>query len=290
MANELTGTTQLANLLEQTYSAGFHLKANWKRRVSLEFIEPDTMSAGYGNQINMGIIDTAASQTHAGTDQGAATLLTYNQDTETTVAVTPTRIYSGLNLNPAAQSRFLRSEAFRQAKQKQLLAALAATVDTTAAQLFASASNTVGGAGQDWSESLLAAALAKLATNAKDYFEPGVTMAYACVIPIQLKNIITQPNWANAQVRGDGTSAVVTGWVNKAYGVNLTASGNVYVNAGVAYNPLHVKGSHVLGWWDKIHLLEPQKNGLATYVIATGEHGSKELDTDLCVAIQTQNV
>jgi predicted small secreted protein len=283
----LTTTTTLSALLEESWSRGFHTKANWKRVVTRNFIEPETIGQGYGNQINMGVVLTGTANSIAGTVDADPTSLTYEADTEQNVTVDPTRIYGALAFQPSSLSRFMRSESYRKAKEGQILAALGTYVDEAGAALVSSITNTVGGVGQDISESLVATAIAKMANSAKEYFNPGETMAYLCVWPLQIDNVITQPNWSNAEVRGDGNSSIASGWVWKAFGVELMQSGNIHNAGAVAYNLLHVKGSHVLGWWEKMHLLEPQKYGLETLVHATGEFGVAELDEDLACQIQT---
>ena len=291
MALAVVGTTtELAALAEQTYGVSLHRKANWDRVVTSQFVEPEVLADGYGKAVNIGVVDTATSNTLAGSTTGDLNNLTFNQDTETSVAISPTRLYSALQLSPSARSRFLRSEDFRAKKGAQLRAAIAAAVDVTGATLASSLSQTVGGAGQDISDSLLASALALLTKNAKEYFRPGKTRAYLYVTPMQVDNVILQANWNNAQVRGDGSSAVASGWTNDAYNIAMQPSGNVYTSAGIAYNLLHVKGSHYLCWWEQIHQMEPQIHGVDTFLIATGEHGEAEIDDDLGVAVLTQDV
>lgn len=292
MANELIASdVELANLVEQTYGATLHRKANWARVVTGQFVEPETLGGEYGAQVNIGTVATAAAQTSPTTGASMHAIgLTYEQDTETSVAITPTRIYAGLHIGPDFRTQFIRSEAFRRLKGQQLNAALGASVDVAGATLFASATHSVGGAGQDLDDALLAAAIALLTKNAKEYFMPGKTKAYLYVTPMQVDDVITQSRWTNAEVRGDGQSAVASGWVNDSYNVVMKPSGNVYTNGGIAYNPLHVRGSHYLCWWENIRMLTPQINGLDTYIIATGEYGVKEIDTDLAVVVQTQDV
>lgn len=290
MAYNPTATdSELANLAEQTYGVTLHRKANWARVVTANFVEPETMGGEYGKQVNIGIISTAADVAlNAGT---AADLnsLTYENDVEDSKSITPSRIYAAIALGPDARTRFIRSEQFRKVKGEQLRAALAQAVDETGAALASSVSWTVGGAGQDLDDSLLASGIALLTKNAKEYFKPGKTKAYLCVTPMQVDDVITQSRWTNAEIRGDGASAVASGWVNDSYNITMQPSGNVYVNGGIAHNLLHVKGSHYLCWWEQIHLMEPQLHGLDTFIIATGEHGEAEIDEDLAVDVQTQD-
>ena len=282
--------TELAALAEQTYGATLHRKANWDRIVTSQFVEPETLGGEYGNQVNIGVIDTATYQDAAVGTSYDLSGLTYNTDTETNKTIAPARIYSAIHLGPDVRTRFIRSEQFRRIKGQQLRAALAARVDAVGATLASSVSWTVGGAGQDLDDTMLAGAIALLTKNAKEYFMPGRTKAYLYVTPMQVDDVITQQRWTNAEVRGDGQSAVASGWVNDSYNIVMKPSGNVYTSGGIAHNLLHVKGSHYLCWWENIHLMEPQIHGLDTFIIATGEHGSAEIDEDLAVDIQTQDI
>lgn len=291
MAFGVTATdVELAALAEQTYGSTLHRKANWSRIITSQFVEPETIEGAYGKQVNIGTVATAAVQTYTTGSTGDLSALTYEQDTEESWPITPARLYAALQLGPDVRKRFIRSEQFRKQKEQQLRAAIAAKVDETGATLASSLSNTVGGVGQDITEALLTSAIALLTNNAKEYYVPGKTKGYLYVHPMQVDDVLRQPNWSNAQVRGDGPSAVSTGWVNDAYNVTMTPSGNVYVSGGVAYNLFHVKGSHYLCWWEQINQMEPQKHGLDTFLICTGEHGEAEIDDDLGIAILTQNV
>jgi len=291
MAYNPTATdAELANLAEQTYGVTLHRKANWARVVTSQFVEPEVLGGdGYGKTVNIGTVATAGVTTLAAGTAADLNSLTYENDNEANLGISPTRLYAAIALGPDARSRFIRSEQFRRMKGEQLRAAIAAAVDVTGATLASSLSQQIGGGGQDITDSLLATGIATLTSSAKEYFMPGKTKAYLYVTPMQVDNVITQASWVNAQVRGDGQSAIASGWVNDAYNVSMKPSGNVYTSGGIAYNLLHVRGSHYLCWWEQIHQMEPQLHGLDTFLIATGEHGEAEIDDDLGVAVLTQD-
>lgn len=285
-------TTQVTNMLEQQWAPEFSLQANEERIVTRHFSDPPGGVTKIGNLLNINKVTAVTSQTLAGTADAARSDLTFTTNTEgAAVTVSPTRYYNGYAITRNVQSRLLREPKYRAALKQQMTKGLAASIDVLGANLMnALTTSIVGGVGQNISKSLLLSAIAKLAYNAREYYSPmNRNLAYLCVWPLQIDDVLNIDAITSAEIRGDSQNPNVSGWVWNAYGLEIAESRNILTGGGLAYNVLHVPQSHVIAFNEEPTLLPELRSGMTVYAIATTEVGVAELWDEYAVSIQTQD-
>lgn len=199
--------------------------------------------------------------------------LTYNQNTEVEVTVTPVVYYAGIELNRDAMNEIIDDGEAIAGWRSQMLAVLNEKIDFEIFSLVNGLSQSEVGADTD--DAMIRSALGKLAKYAKRKFKIGKTPFNVILHPDEIKNALNIPALKEYQIRGTQGSAT-SGQLVSAYGANFEESGLVLVSAGTAYQPLFIKDAWALGWNEKPHILEPQTDGLATRFLAYTEFGVSE--------------
>lgn len=283
-------TNNLSSVIEQVWMPEFSPIANEERVATRGFMSPQGVKK-IGRTLNMSKVGTVTAQTMAITDDAFRSALTYDDTNQANVSALAVRIYCGVQIPVYVESQLLRFQDFLDKYKSQLIKSLVAKIDSDGAALANQiVTNVIGGAGQDITESLLTAGIAKLALSAKEYFSPGKNRGFLTVYPLQIDNILQIPSIVNAYIRGDEANPIVKGWVWDAYNLDMAESGNVYTSGGVAYNFLHIPQAFVLGYNQEPTPIPDQDNGLARVVLATAEYAVKPFFENYAVLIQTQTV
>jgi hypothetical protein len=276
--------TELTNLVQQKWRPGYDL-APYEPMVAVKnFVEGS--AERFGNLLHIGKISAKTAVTLGATATGQS--LTYATDTEVETQVSPTAIYSAVEFTRHGLTRVLESAALQKAYRDQLAAALAARIDSDGLALASSLStNVVGGPAVDVTKSLLLSAIQKVVTSAKHYAREN-TQKYLCVHSVQWDDLMAIPDITSAEVRGDGVSPTVKGWVWNAWNTLVTWSGGVSTSGGVAHNLLHVKPSHVIAYNERPDFLPVQPFELTERVITFAEFGVAEHFDELACDLQTK--
>jgi hypothetical protein len=284
LANEQISTTQLANVLETQYEPTLSPEANEAFVIAKDFKRVSMV----GNSLNIGKVAAATAVTLAGTSTSAhGAGLTYEQDTEAAITVSPTFTYAGFQLTQVSAQRFMRSPQYQAKKKQQLLAALRVEHDTRAGALGPNLStNVVGGGASRITKTLVLQGMAKLRAGAKEYFQMG-GLAHLVGYHLQFPDLFGILDITSAEMRGDATNPNVTGRIVRAWGLTIDTSGNISLSGSVANNMLWIPEAFALGYNQEPTLLEPQKDGLVTRVIAHSECGMAEVWDEYAVNIQT---
>lgn len=290
--NAVNTTTQVANLLETQYRRRFSLDTTERLIICGEGAFEDATEglSKLGNAIVLRKIAPKAAQTGIATSAMDPTGLTWEQDTEVTVTVSPTFRYCAYSLNKPAQTRLLADAEFKRGVREQMTRGLAEAVDLSAGDLAASLATNIAGSGAvNLDQSLILETLGKVRTGAGRYMTPGVTDVWFDVHPKQLHHLFGISNYMNAQFRGEMNGPVKTGVVVPGWGCTFRISGNVDDSGGALHNFAHVKESHAIGWNEKPQLLPEQPYGLDLLLIAFTEAGVAEVYDAFAADCQTSN-
>jgi len=287
MAGTITPGGSALNLLEQTYRAELATQCNEEMRIANDFDNGNDGLEKFGNLLNIRKILRVGASTLNTTDTGKS--LTYTNNTELVVTVSPTFAYGAVEIARTTLSRLLAEAKLRAAYRKQIAAGLSTKIDADAGILAASLVTSVkGGSTQNFDKAFMLDGIGALIENAKDVYAPGQGgWAFLKYHPRQWDNIHAINEITNAQVRGDSEKPVKVGWVWAAYGLKLMETGSVYTNAGTAHNLLHVKESHVLAYNTRPDFLTPQEFELVWRLIAFVEYGVGEVWDEWAVDMQT---
>jgi hypothetical protein len=244
------------------------------------------VTKGINNQLNLRKVGTATAQTLAAGGSGLS--LNYNTFGDEVVALTPTFDYSGVEVPLHTLSRIDSEEGLKTAYKNQLLASLGTALDVAGGALANGLSTNVsGGGGSSFDQALFLDAWNKLVVSAKDMFKVGVTKANLVLYNKQAKNLINVPGFTQAQIRGDGVSPMVRGWVNDVMNCNIFESGNVYTAGGVAHSPLFLPMAFAKAFNLRATLLDPQPVEAVIRFIAVQERGVVEYFDEYAADIQT---
>ena len=288
--NAVNTTTQVADLLETQYRKRMMLDTSERMQIANNFADATEGLQKLGNKIVIRKVATKAAQTGTATSAMDPTALTWEQDTEAVINVTPTFRYCAYSLNKPAQTRLLADAEFKSAVREQMTRGLAEAVDLSAGDLAAGlATSIVGGGASNLDQSLILDALGKLRLNAKREFQMGEDSAYFCIHPKQLSQLFGISNYMNAQFRGSGDGPVKTGVVVPGWGLTIDVSGNVDDSGGALHNLMHVKDAFAIGYNAKPQLIPEQPYGLDLLLISFVEAGVAEVYDEYAVDVQTSN-
>lgn len=208
--------------------------------------------------------------------------LTYNNNTEVEVTVTPLFTYCAIEFNEDTLNELVDDGPAIAVYRKQMLAELDEDIDTEVLELAQSASLTEVGA--DFDEPLWRAMLAKLAKNAKRKFRIGKTPYNLIIHPNEIANALNIEALRSYIVRGTAGSAV-SGALVTTYGANIEESGLVSVSGATAYMPMFIKDAWALGYNKRPGILTPQQDGYVTRFLGRAEYGVAEyFDSSIVVA------
>lgn len=285
MAGSLTPASGVAaNALRSRWDSRFTRKPNENRNITKYATEPEGVDK-IGDTLYMRIIPVVSASSLSNSDTGLS--LTYDNTEITRVAATPAFTYSAIRPALTLVERMDNPEEAKMlaAYRNQLLAGLWTGIETVYAQNATTISTQLG-APTNTTEALFLQAKALLRTSSKEYgdMEQGDPPMYFFYDVSQIQYVESIPAIMHADIRGDKTNPTVNGLVQKGWGFRYSASGNIYKNAGIAYNILHTKLAFVLGFNAKPRLLDPQPEEATVRYIAIADSASTEL-LDECAVI-----
>lgn len=289
MAGTITPGGSALNLLEQTWRPELATQCNEEMRIANDFDNGNEGLSKFGNVLNIRKILRVSASTLSASDTGKS--LTYTNNTELNVTVSPTFAYGAVEIARTTLSRLLAEAKLRAAYRKQIAAGLATKIDADAGALAAALTTNVKGSGAvNMDKTLLLDAIGAEVEAARDLYSPGRGgWAFLKFHPRQLKHVLAIPEITNAQIRGDSEKPVKIGWVWDAYGLSMSETGSVYTNAGVAHNLLHIKEAFVLAYNTRPEFLTPQEFELVWRLIAFVEYGVGEVWDEYAVDLQTSS-
>lgn len=279
--------TEGAKALKNRWDAVFRMKANEEMAVANDFDAPEGVDM-IGDKLWIRIVPLVSAQTLASTDQGAGgTNLTYHVGTIDRIGVDPVFIYAAVSLPDHLISRLGSADAaqLESVYRKQMLAAMDAQIDVSAASLFSSISAVKGPANLD--KVTLLDAQTTLATYAKQHYVIGQTTVNLKYHPSQIKNINAIAEVANANYRGDAANPNVKGVVLKAWGMTLTESGNIQFTGGTYQNALFLSKAFILAWNRKPFVKPTIDFELTRNVYCEADFGVAELFDEDAVLIKS---
>jgi hypothetical protein len=283
MGGAITPGTELVNWIPQGWTAGLKQEATEEMVIVNDFADPEGVTKIKG-QLNIRKIKKQAATAIASTGTGSG--LTFAQNVEAVVSLTPTWIYAAVELNRSAYTRldFSPDNDYRD----MLKYAIAEYIDQAGGVLAASlATNVKGNSLAHLDQGLITDAEQALVISCKRKFKPGVTPWYFKFAPTELKNLIGIFNLTADYVRGDAEKPLVSGWMSKALGAKLDETGNIYVASGITHNLAHINEAFVKAYNEDPTVLPPQDFDLVTKIIATAEFGVGEVFDEYGVDVQT---
>jgi hypothetical protein len=284
----ITPGTEGANLLAEKWAADIYRRPNEKRAITKYATEP-VGAQKVGEILHCRILPVVVSQTLASTAQGQGSGLTYHTETVEEVTATPTFHYGATELPRHLTNKM--SDADQAATiagyRQQMMGGLWVGIETLHAQEATGISTQLGPA--NITEALFLQGKGLLRTAAKEYadMEQGDPMMYFCYDVSQIQYVEAIQAIMHADIRGDKTNPTVQGLVQKGWGFEYHASGNIYKAAGIAYNMLFTKLAFLLGFNEQPNLLPAQIFELAVRYFAVAEAASQELLDECCVVFRT---
>lgn len=220
---------------------------------------------------------------------GTITGFAYQANTETEVTISPSASLVALSV---AHSQLKQMDISPMASWKQSTEdAMAQSIDLAWATNASLLTTTRGaGSGEDFSKALLASAIAALRASAKSEWDyPNGKPAYLGVHTSQVDDLLTIPEFMNANFRGDAANPNVKGLNLQAYGLTMVVSGNVYVDgSNVAWNPLFLPRAIGISFNQKTEVME-QVFQLEHRIIAYANYGTGVVRDEFAVAIKTNS-
>lgn len=272
MAGTTTDVTAV-NLFVKTWSPTLKLESNEEKVVTREFASGESEG-----KMRDGLYIRKIARVPANTQAAGATGkgLTYSNNTEERVVALPVWAYSAVEIARPVYNRMEISP--DNSYRKQLSAGLGTSIDVAGAALAAGLTTNVLGSGAvNVSRALLQATVAAIVTSARGAVKIGQTPIYLKLHPSQIVHYMALNELMADYARGDGERPIVSGWANKALGLHVDESGNVYQAGGVSYNLAYVDDAFVQAYNEEPEVLDPQDFELVKRIIATTEHGQCEL-------------
>jgi hypothetical protein len=202
--------------------------------------------------------------------------LTFSSNTETEAVFTPATLSVPvkLELNVPARGVGDLEGTFKTAVTMSLTEGVDAACLTDVSSLV---TNLVGDGVANLDKPMVADAVQKMATGAKQYFEPGNTNGF-CVLPsTQIDDLISITDLTSAQVRGDSVNPVARGWVSVAFGVSFTESTQCQVIGTTSYGVMAIGRAFGVGFNQRPTVAPTQDFDLTHKIIAWTDfaHGIK---------------
>lgn len=217
-------------------------------------------------------------------------VLSWQANTEVEVTLTPVASYVALTMSRSQIAQMDKSPVAQW--KSNFEDCLAASIDLAFATNAASAVTNVrgAGAGEDMSKALMASSIAALRASAKSEWDyPNGKPAYLAVHTSQVDDLISIPEFMNANFRGDTKNPLVKGIGLEALGLNIIISGNVYVDGGnVAWNFLWVPSAIGISFNERTSV-ETQQFELQTRILGYANYGSGLVWEERLVAIKTNS-
>lgn len=277
---------------EYTPTGGANLTPQvWARELEQAVYEQQVMAPlckrleKTGEQIHVRKLGALGRTTPAAGD--ALLNLTYSIGADTEVTQTPQTSYVALALNFNFLVRMLQdpTDDFRTSAE----ASVAEGIDVVVCTLVDDLTQTVGGVGQNVTEATFLDGLVTLKNSAKQKAMPGNRVFI--FHHNQLDDVIpSTQNWMQYQIRGDGTSPVVTGELKDVYGFRMLESGNIQNVGGLFHNPLFVP-DHTFGLaYNQTPTVRVEERDLARLVICWADFAGVTIHNDRGVDYLTTTV
>jgi len=209
--------------------------------------------------------------TIAATAYGAGTTtLTFTANTEGTTTVTPTVIYTAVELYEDVLNTTIVDAV--KAYAPVLAEGLYQNIEETILGKHATTVTTVGtsSAGYNFLEADFLSGLAQLHANGKDKVVPG--KIYGIYHPLQYDNMMAIQNIVSASVRGETNGPAKTGVIGLSNGTNIFFTSNVQLLTANMCNLLIVPKWLILARKNRPKI-EMERSNLATKVIASTQYG-----------------
>jgi len=264
--------TEAASLLRDVWDSQFALDPMEEAIVAPLVAEPVGVQK-IGKKLHLRKLKVMTATTADVTTALASDSLTYVQNTEDEITVTPTAYYTAIELNPDTLNQIIDDGNAIAGWRKQMLSSLDEKIDSKLLDLAYDASAVEASASFD--DATWRAAVAKLAKNAKRKFRIGKTPYNLILHPDVLAQALNISALKEYQIRGSAGSAT-SGQLVTTYGANIEESGLVKSSGGVKYNPLFIQDAWALGWNQKPKMLESQMDGLVMRFICYTEFGVAE--------------
>jgi len=279
----ITATTN-ASILKTTYDSEFGLDPFEEAKVA-GFVAKPVGSTAIGNVLTLRKVAAhSASKYTTQAGGGIPGNLTGTSNTEAAVTTTLAYAYVMCEIDEPGLTRLVDEGNYRSALRKQMAAAVNSQIDADLFALAASLSHSESGA--DLNDTMYLAGVGQLAKYAKNKFKVGQSDVRLFVHPDELKNAMAISAAKEYQIRGSQGSAV-SGQLVTTYGITIEESGNVYSNAGSAYNPLLLKDAWAIGYNRTPSALPEQQDGIVTRLIFRAEYGVCEWFDSSGVALIT---
>lgn len=191
---------------------------------------------GYG-QLTVRKVTAASGSTIASTDDG--TTVAFQGAGLTPVNMTPTWLYAAHQYPDSMRNQ--GGDEIDPALVKNLENAMAAYLDYTLLQNQAAFTNLIGNAALDVDAAIFRGAVAQLFNTGKMEAEPGDALIYGILGALQLDDVMSIPEFVNADQRGDGENPLVKGIVSKGYGVDMQFTTLLYSDASGQHGGIWTK-------------------------------------------------
>lgn len=214
--------------------------------------------------------------------------LTYSANTEVDVELQPAAQYCAVAIprNMRGRVDFSPKSVFT----KGVMESMKEGVDIDVLEDCASAVNFIGDNTVQLSAAEFRYGVGQLMINTDGAVEPGSTLIRALMHPAQYNNVISIPEFTNADVRGGGDTPNVKGIFSKGGGVNMQFSNAVYVDVDLtAHNPLWVEEAYGISWNDETGV-EYQVEELQDRVIAYNDYGHGIVRDEFTFILRTSSV
>lgn len=283
----VVNTGSFTNFLESRWSPRMLLDTTEEMLIANKFSTGSDFGVEkIGNLLYIRKVAAKTTNSAAGTADLDSETMTWEEDTETAVSVSPTFYYGAVAVTEQVKQRLMSYPAFEKAIRTQITRSIGAAIDDVAGDLGASLSVSVSDT--NLSAALIRNALGQLRTNAQREYRTGkVGGAVLRVHPSQQQHLYGIAEINNAELRGDSDNPNVTGLLVKAWGADVDISGNITSSGGERWNMLFIKQAFALVYNAEPHMQEPLKDGLVTQLIGFADAGVAEVYDAYAVAIRT---
>lgn len=286
-SSNIVNTGSFTNFLETRWSPRMLLDTTEEMLIANKFATGSDFGVEkLGNSLYIRKVAAKTTNTAAGSADLDSETMTWEEDTETAVNVTPTFYYGAVAVTEQVKQRLMAYPAFEKAIRSQITRSIAAAIDDAAGDLAPSLSVNVSDT--NLSAALIRNALGQLRTNAQREYRTGkVGNAILRIHPSQQQHLYGIPEITNAELRGDSDNPNVSGLLVKAWGADVDISGNITSSGGERWNMLFIKQAFALVYNAEPHMQEPLKDGLVTQLIGFADAGVQEVYDSYAVAIRT---
>jgi len=280
-----SSTINVFNWIETNWDPSIHITAYNKAQIINKFSQLNSDAGKPGRNFNVRSLANFADQTATVNNNHNLAGLTNAGTAEAVVSGTAETRYVFISVKEQTLAQLIVDpmQPFRNGAESALMEG----IDEVGAGLFDNLSNTIGSPAANIDASLLLEGITTLASNAKQYWQPGTSKtAYLCSHHNQINDILDDPKFVQADFRGDSANAMVNGWVHKAYGVTVTTSGNIQSSSSAYHNALFIPEAFGIGWNQRMKV-QKDRDGLEISIIPWADYVIMEKQDYLAVDIQT---